>query len=572
MHLCLEALSGAFMRSIFQAIAVVGAVLFCASAAAPPRIDYTLTPVMEDGALRAVQIDLRFRGEADGESELRLPDSWGGQEELWRSIDALEIVSGASAMRNGDAANMRVLTHRPNARIHVRYRVIQDWEGVPRAEIGNMYRPAIQPTYFHLIGNAFIATPGAAAYETRVRFNVRNLPRGWSYASDLEHPTLRLSEVWSSIVVAGDFRILRDPQSQVRVAIRGAWSFTDEEFLSRAANILSSERGFWGDEPTPYLVTVLHLDGPENWISVGGTGLEDAFAFFATPNAEAGPIARTLAHESFHTWISPQVGGLPNDDQALQYWLSEGFTDFYTARLLVRGGQWSAADYAADLNEGLRAYAQSPVRTNTNAQILANFWSDQNTQRLPYQRGRFLAMIWDGRLRAAGASMDDVVRDMRQRAQNGDQYAVENFVAAAPGSGLDLGADLETHIDNGAAILLPENLLAPCGRIVTRDVANFHRGFDIEATQANNNIIAGVDPALPAYAAGLRNGMTLIRRDAGEIGNGELEIAYVVRDGETERTFRYMPRGVGTFTLQRLELAENLEGERLAQCLAVIGG
>lgn len=560
------------MRSIIQAIAAAAAALFCASAAAPPRIDYALTPIMQDGALSAVQIDLRFRGEADGESDLRLPDSWGGQDELWRSIQGLEIISGASAIRTGEAANMRILTHRPNARIHVRYRVIQDWDGVPRAEIGNVYRPTIQPTYFHLIGNAFMATPGAASLDTRVRFTVRDLPRGWSYASDLEHPDLRLTEVWSSIVVAGDFRILRDPRSQVRVAIRGEWSFTDADFLSRAANILSSERGFWGDEATPYLVTVLHLEGPEGWLSVGGTGLDDAFAFFATPNAGADPIARTLAHESFHTWISSQVGGLPNDDQALQYWLSEGFTDFYTARLLVRGGQWTVEQYAADLNEALRAYAQSPARTASNAQILANFWSDRDTQRLPYQRGRFLAMIWDARLRSAGHSMDDVVHDMRRRASNGDQYAVETFVAASPSFGLDLGSDIETYVDRGAAILLPEDVVAPCGRIITRDVPNFHRGFDIQATQANNNVISGVDRTLPAYAAGMRDGMTLVRRDGGEIGNSELEIAYVVRDGDTERTFRYMPRGQGAYTMQQLELAQGLEGERLAQCLAVIGG
>jgi predicted metalloprotease with PDZ domain len=560
------------MRSIFQTIAAAGAVLFCVGAAAPPRIDYTLTPVLQDGALRAVQIDLSFRGEPDGESDIRLPDSWGGQNELWTGIEGLEIVSGASAIRNGEAANQRVVTHRSNARIHIRYRVVQDWEGVPRAEIGNVYRPTIQPTYFHLIGNAFMVTPDAADAGARVRFRVRNLPRGWAYASDMEHPDLRLDEVWSSVAVAGDFRILRDARSNVRVAIRGEWQFSDAEFLSQAANILSSEREFWGDEATPYLVTVLHLDGPEGWISIGGTGLDDAFAFFATPNAESAPIARTLAHESFHTWISPQVGGLPQDDQALQYWLSEGFTEFYTARLMVRGGQWNAEQYAADLNDALLAYAQSPVRAATNAQVLANFWSDRDTQRLPYQRGRFLALMWEARLRASGHSMDDVVHDMRMRARSGQQYAVETFLASAAGFGLDPRADIEANITQGMAILLPEDLLAPCGRIVTREAPVFHRGFDIQATQANSNVIAGVDPNLPAYAAGLRNGMVLIRRDGGEIGNSELEIAYVARDGDTERTFRYMPRGASTFTVQRLELAENLEGDRLAQCLSVIGG
>jgi len=75
-----------------------------------------------------------------------------------------------------------------------------------------------------------------------------------------------------------------------------------------------------------------------------------------------------------------------------------------------------------------------------------------------------------------------------------------------------------------------------------------------------------------AYAAGIRDGMVLLRRDAGEIGNANVEIVYILRDGETERTFRYMPRGHGNFTRQRLELASPLEGQALAQCRALITG
>lgn len=559
------------MRSIIQAVAVIGALLCCVGAAAPSRIDYELTPIMQDGALQAVQIDLTFRGESDGRSDLRLPDSWGGQEELWRSVQSLEVVSGATLL-DGEQPNQRILTHRPNARIHVRYRVVQDWEGLPRAEIGNTYRATIQPTYFHLIGNAVMVTPGGASMESPVRLRVRDLPREWTLASDLLHPNLTLEKVWSSVIVAGDFRILRDPVSNTQLAIRGTWSFSDQQLLEQASGIIAEQRRFWRDPATPHLVTVLQLTGPEGWISVGGTGLDDAFAFFATPNGQGNTIVRTLAHESLHTWVPLQVGGVPEEDQALQYWLSEGFTDFYTARMLVRGGLWTPQQFADDLNEGLNAYAQSPARTATNARILDGFWSNRDVQRMPYLRGRYLAMIWDGRLRQNGRGFDEIIYDMRTRAREGAEYSVEVFTASAPAHGLDLGSDLQTFVDNGAPILLPEDLLAPCGRITTREAPVFHRGFDIEATQANNNVIAGVDPALPAYAAGLRDGMVLVRRDGGEIGNAEAEITYIVRDGETERTLRYMPRGVATFTAQRLELAQDLEGDRLAQCIRAIAG
>jgi predicted metalloprotease with PDZ domain len=561
------------MRSFVQAAAAACALFFCVSAAEPPRIDYTLTPVLQDGALSAVQIDLRFRGEADGETALRLPDSWGGQNELWKGIDALQVVSGAT-LRDGEQAHQRLLTHRPNANIHLRYRIIQDWEGVPRAELGNTYRPVIQPSYFHLIGEATFVTPDNASRESPVRIRLQRMPRGWAHASDLEHAGLTLERLWPSVIVAGDFRVLHDPETNIRVALRGAWSFQDAAFMREASEIVGGQRAFWSDPASPYLVTVLQLNGPEGWISVGGTGLGDAFAFFATPNGPAQNITRTLAHESLHTWLPAQIGGMPQEDEAANYWLSEGFTDFYTNRLLVRDQVWTPQEFATELNETLRAYAESPVRAEPNARILADFWNDADVRRLPYQRGQLLALIWDGRLRASGRDFDDVVLDMRRRAQAGgaETTAAAIFSETAQNAGLDISAELANNIEAGVPIRLPADLLAPCGVITSSDIQRFHRGFDIEATQANNNVITGTDPTLAAYAAGVRDGMTLIRRDGGEIGDSEQEIAYVVRDGETERTFRYMPRGHGSFTLQELQLEPNLQGERLAQCIRVLGG
>jgi len=562
------------MQAVVRTFAIGLAALFCMGQSAPDRIDYTLTPVITDGALTAVQYDLRFRGEADGETSISLPESWGGQNELWRGIDRLEVVSGGE-LRAGEGPARRLLTHRPNATVHLRYRVIQDFDGAPNAQQGNAYRPVIQPGYFHLIGEASIVTPTDADHTTPIRWRARNMPRGWALASDLEHRDLRLVNLWSSITVGGDFRIVHDRENQVRVALRGEWGFTDADFSARVAEIIRGQRRLFGDRPSQYLVTVIQLDNPQqNWLSIGGTGLGDAFAFFATPNAEAAPISRTLAHEGLHSWIPARIGGMPREGEAALYWLSEGFTDFYTGRVLVREGLWTPAQFAEDFNQTLRAYAQSPARTEPNTRILADFWSSQPVQQLPYQRGRMLATIWDARLRAAGGrDFDDVLLTMRDRAASGDAtLANDLFAAVTQEMNLDVSGDVERHVMRGEAILLPEEVFAPCGRIVTEDITAFHRGFDIEATSSNNNIVAGTDPTLPAYAAGVRDGMVLIRRDAGAIGDSSQEIAYVMRDGETERTFRYMPTGHGVFTQQRLALAEGLAGERLAQCVRVLGG
>lgn len=546
--------------------------LACAAFAAPARVEYVLTPLLEGGALTSVQVDLTFRGQRGGETLLELPSEWGGQQELWRGIVDLQVVSGAT-MSDGANAWHRVLHHRPDAAIHVRYRVIQDRQGDPQAEQGNAYRPVIRPTYFHLIGNALIVEPGVDENSpTRVRVN--GLPRGWSFASDLEHPGLTLGHTQQSVTVGGDFRIVRGADPRIRVALRGQWSFSDAEFAERVNTIIAGERAFWGDRSTPYLVTVVQLSASNvNWLSIGGTGLEDAFAFFASPSADLRQIARTLAHEGIHTWIPTQVGRMPEREEATDYWLSEGFTDFYTGRILVREGVWTPADYAADFNEMLSAYAQSPVRAEPNARVVADFWNRQEVGKLPYQRGRMLAAMWDARLRARGRSLDEVMQAMRARAVSADHpRAATLFATVTSEMGVDVSGDVARYVERGEPVAMPEDVFAPCGAVATRTAPTFSRGFDIEATQAHNNVIAGVDPSLPAYAAGLRNGMILVRREHGVIGDAEQEIAYVVRDGAAERTVAYMPRGGGAYTMQRLVLDEHLEGDQLARCRAVLAG
>ncbi|MBI3439056.1 MAG: hypothetical protein HY054_10510 [Proteobacteria bacterium] len=62
------------------------------------------------------------------------------------------------------------------------------------------------------------------------------------------------------------------------------------------------------------------------------------------------------------------------------------------------------------------------------------------------------------------------------------------------------------------------------------------------------------------------------RRDHGAIGDAEQEIAYVVRDGQTERTIAYMPRGHESFIKQSLTIDPHLAGEELSRCLRVLAG
>jgi predicted metalloprotease with PDZ domain len=310
--------------------------------------------------------------------------------------------------------------------------------------------------------------------------------------------------------------------------------------------------------------------------SSGGTALNDAFAFFATPNVPEASITRTLTHEGMHSWIPRRIGGLPEKNEALSYWLSEGFTEFYTSRLLVREGLWTPVDFARDLNETLRAYGTSPVRTADNARILADFWHDNDVQQLPYRRGQLLAHLWDGQMLARGG-LDPITMKMQKRAAANQQsapsrHATQLFVQTMTEAGHDVRADIAQYVDQGGLVTLPETLFAPCGRIETFDMPLPDPGFDVSATAKANKRVVHVDPASRAYAAGLRDGMQIIKREAGAFNESETELALRVDDAGIERVIRYFPQSKLHASVQRLVIDPAMDDKALNACRKRLSG
>ena len=304
---------------------------------------------------------MRFRADASRETTLELPNEWGGKERLYEALDDIQVQGAGASIAPGPKPELRVIKHAPNALLRIRYRVHHADEG-PNRE-GNPYRPVILPQRIQFIGETVFAAPAGTKMNRPVEVQFKGFPKSWAFASDLEHGRLALESLQSSITVAGDFRVLTRQVhgAPLRVAIQGKWPFTDEWFADSLAAISRAQYDFWQDQARPYLVTFTQIDGPT---SSGGTGLGDAFAMFSTPDPNPHNVIRTLAHEMTHTWIPGRIGTVPEDPQveALDYWLSEGFTDYYAQRVLVRAGIWSPADFAASFNvvlQTLRGFTQA---------------------------------------------------------------------------------------------------------------------------------------------------------------------------------------------------------------------
>ena len=548
--------------------------------AAETPVRYQVTPVVADGTLNALAVEMWFEGDADGATDLVLPSQWAEGESLWRFVSGLSV-DGAQLDPRGDA--VRRLRHRQRAPITVRYRLAITGDADPGRE-HRKGEPVVRPAWFMAHGEGLFATPaGRLAQPATFAWGAR--PKGWTLVSDLDHLAGRagkVSDILDSMVVGGTHVTRVDAQvgaAPLRVAVIGEWPASAEAVAGMAARIMAAENALWRDPGQPFLITVTPLGGADSGrTSSTGTGKSDAFSIEATTNVDVTRDPHFLAHEYMHTWIPNLVGGLPAADEAREYWFSEGFTDFYASRVLLRAGIWSLEDFAARYNEVLTRYHGSPARNLTADQVMAAFWTNQAAQQSPYDRGRLLAVRWDRAVRTASGgarSLDDVLHSQRDAVRAGAKGTgatlfPERLSAAVPG--IAVREDLERHVVRGETVRLQPGALGACLPLSDATLPVFDRGFDGEAS-GRTGVISGVDPAGPAYAAGLRDGMKRLGRVGGREGDSQTVIGYrVVGADGAERLIEYRPEGRTSFDLQKVSVIPGLSAEQRAACVADLTG
>jgi predicted metalloprotease with PDZ domain len=360
----------------------------------------------------------------------------------------------------------------------------------------------------------------------------------------------------------------------VRIAILGSYNFNLQSFKRVTGQIISTERHFWrADGSPPYLVTMAPLASLPAQSSYGGTGRTDGFALWVDRAAPLQAVKWLLAHEYFHTWNPAHLGGRPPTREARQelMWFTEGFTDYYARALMVRSGLITPQEFVDQWNSVLLAYGTSPARAEPNRSAARQSADGEPFERLPYQRGALLAAIWNSRLAAASkgrTNLDDVLKEQLRRAREDGPDPAAAFVQVGRRYGLNAAEDIERHVDRGNPILLPPDVFGPCATVSNVRRPAFSRGFDAEATAQADNVVRGVDPSSTAYAAGLRDGMLIVGRKAGETGNSLVEYALLVEDAQVRRTIRYMPQDHTVIDVQQIKL--NLPVR--AECSRLLGG
>jgi predicted metalloprotease with PDZ domain len=521
---------------------VAGAALAAFSAAAQASsITYTITPEMTAGRLAALDVEVRVV--TDGASVTLKPPT------------ALKAVEQAKT-------GWVVKADRPVAAI--RYRVPASASDKATSE---GQAPVLRAGWFAMRGEDLLAAPEHAA-ATSATVRMSGFSRGWTAAVSAEGP-MPAAKVGDVLLIGGrGYRSLERTVDGSRVRLAYPQTLADRApgVLERASRVLTAESRFWGDAPRPYFIGLIE---PEDTGDYSGRGVAGGFALWLGKDVSRDVWMRLIAHEDMHSWVSRRIGGFPAKDDDLEAWLNEGFTEAYMARILLQSGLWSPQQFVDDWNVSLARYGLSPVRTAPNARIQADRFRDFDVQKLPYDRGRLLALRWDAQFRAAtggAVGMYEVLRgQMREAAESEVRGAVVSAdrlfpVVARRLTGVDLSAELARYVDDGQAMTIAPDAFGPCVRVVEVTQPVFDRGFDMAATERAHGRLTGLEPGGPAEKAGLHEGDRLLIDEA-PTRDSRVTLTYqVVESGGRRRTVSYRPLGTAQITFQQLEFQPSALG------------
>lgn len=551
-------------------LAAIAVVLVAAANNAEANPDPFLLTFERNDDGQAVTITLTFTGDADGTSEITPSTSnWGGFPPEPADFTGVAAYSGRSSIPVTTTDGLRwSFSHPPSAAVTFTYTLREPpppgRESLPMGR--NDYRTAVRPDLFRMFGPLGILYPEHLRNQDArlhdIRWNNFDRP-GFVQASSFgdghaQSVTTTAERFINSVFVAGRLAASRRDINggTLAVLLSGEhWDFSSDELADLAAIIIRAQRDFFNDHSHPWYLVCVTPNGPASpgSFSLGGTALTNAFALFCDPGTSLRHgsrhlphVQRLLAHEYFHSWngVAFRVRG----DEGANYWFSEGFTDYFTRRMLRLAGLWNDHDLLADLNDSIARHDANPARHTPYDQVIAAFWSDRHMADLPYRRGDLAALALDQAIRrrsGASRSLDDAFRDLLRSHQgsNGpDQQDLFQFFEREAGN--DLAESIRSFILEGGQAPLPDSLDEFNATLTTASSRSTDPGFDLDASREQRRL-AGVQEGSAAHVAGLRDGMPFRRFSLGADPDKPADARVEVEIDGDWMTIRYEALGPG---------------------------
>ncbi len=418
------------MRSrIFWAAAVTAAALAAMTSAATPahsqvpgqppeyrlRIDPENSQVhvrIELDVENEEAIHLLFRGEWDGYPGLakRLQPL-----EAWGPHGTLEVQAKAEDL---DSGHRRVKLDGPG-RVTINYTMVM----TPPPESRFYHRVSqLSPSGGHLIGRDLLPRiwfnkPQAGSHSARIRID--GMPRDWRAVTTADRTggAYSIADIGSAVIVVGPLRSRRINigHRSLTAAVHGEWPVDDAvivDAIERIAGALHRiTRDGWA--PGDYLLGAGRVPASIRGLSTGGQVIGNSGLVYVGgtgPGAlEFNRWLHTTAHELMH-WYIPTGFVF---DGAPPSWFAEGFTDYFSLKILLAGELIGPEEFLAEIADRLNRYRASPLYGVTSvSDAQADFWDD-NSYRFIYDGGAVAAFLLDIGFQARGQSLERVLGDIR---------------------------------------------------------------------------------------------------------------------------------------------------------------
>lgn len=255
-----------------------------------------------------------------------------------------------------------------------------------------------------------------------------------NYTDLIDHPVEIAAQTTTEFTAAGIVH---------RIAISGRHHTQMTRLAADLAKICAYEISLFGSAPFDQYLFMVMATGS----SYGGLEHQNCTSLITPredlpqPNEPAQPSSAyrrflgLCSHEYFHAWlvkfIRPQefaVLDLEREVYTRMLWVFEGFTSYYDDLILYRSGVIDQPAYLELLGEQITRYQQNSGRAHQSVSDssfdawIKYYRPDENSQNAGtsyYNKGALVALCLDLILRSKGKSLDDIMRGLYQRAQQG---------------------------------------------------------------------------------------------------------------------------------------------------------